>query len=313
MLKYVAVAAALKTMSAGPQMRRFYRMLGNQAGNRRRMAGPVPGFYMDRVRRVVRLTSQHPIVRDGDRILELGTGWLHWEAMTLRLLFDIEAVLFDVWDNRQLGGLKHYAGQLLPLLRDGLDLTPAQRSRAIPLAEKILRVESFDELYSLLAFRYVVHPDGSLGQFADQSFQLVVSGGVVEHVKRETLPRLFAESNRVLQPGGWMLHSIDTSDHLSHYDASVCKKKYLSYSEPTWKYLFENEVQYINRVQRGEWLALFQNAGFELVEEESRQVDITGLKLAPRWATMPPHDLASTVVRVALRKSGGPARSETAQ
>jgi hypothetical protein len=72
-------------------------------------------------------------------------------------------------------------------------------------------------------------------------------------------------------------------------------------------------VQYINGVQRGDWLALFENAGFELVEEESRQVDITGLKLAPRWAAMPPHDLASTVVRVALRKRSGHASTETAQ
>ena len=32
--------------------------------------------------------------------------------MTLRLFYDIKAVLFDVWDNRQLGGLKNYIRQL---------------------------------------------------------------------------------------------------------------------------------------------------------------------------------------------------------
>ena len=65
----------------------------------------------------------------------------------------IEAVLFDVWDNRQLGGLKNYVGQLIPLLKDGLELTPTQRSRAVAIAEKVVKVESFDELYRLLNFQ----------------------------------------------------------------------------------------------------------------------------------------------------------------
>ena len=127
MVKYISVAAALKAFSAGPQMRGLYRKLGNRAGNSRRMSGPMPRYYIDRVERVLRILSQHKIVRDGDRVIELGTGWLHWEALTLRLLVDVEAVLFDVWDNRQLGGLKNYVNQLLPLLKNGLDLTPAQR------------------------------------------------------------------------------------------------------------------------------------------------------------------------------------------
>lgn len=302
MVKYVAAAAALKAFSAGPQMRSLYRSLGNRVGNSRRMSGPMPGYYVDRVKRVLRLLSLHGFIRDGDRIIELGTGWLHWEALTLRLLFDVEAVLFDVWDNRQLGGLKNYVGQLVPLLKDGLDLSRAQRRRAVAIAEQVVRVDSFEELYALLNFTYVIDSEGSLRQFPENAFQLVVSGGVLEHVKREGLAELADATYRILKPGGWALHSIDSSDHLSHYDESVCKKKYLSYSESTWKYLFANEVQYINRMQRGEWLELFAASGFQMVEEDSRQVNINGLKVAPRWAQMDPGDLASTVLRVALQK-----------
>ena len=76
----------------------------------------MPGYYPDRVKRMLRLQKNYNIVHHGDRILELGTGWLRWEALTLRLFYDIEAVLFDVWDNRQLGGLKNYLRQLRPLL-----------------------------------------------------------------------------------------------------------------------------------------------------------------------------------------------------
>ncbi len=145
-------------------------------GNKRRGAGPIPGYYLERVKRMLQLQRKHGIVRDGDRVLELGTGWLHWEALTLRLFYDIEAVLFDVWDNRQLGGLKNYVRQLGLMLDDGFDLSASELKRARFLIEAILRVESFDELYKLLGFEYVVESCGSLSQFPHNSFQLVVSG-----------------------------------------------------------------------------------------------------------------------------------------
>jgi SAM-dependent methyltransferase len=263
----------------------------------------MPDYYVERVRRMIRLTRQHDIIRNGDRLIELGTGWLHWEALTLRLIFDIEAVLFDVWDNRQLGGLKNYLRQLGPMLSVGMGLSSPQLQRAQSLINHILRVESFTDLYRLLAFEYVVDGSGSLKRFRDESFQLIVSGGVLEHVKRDTLPRVIAETRRILRPGGWALHSIDTSDHLSHYDSRLSKKLYLSISEPTWKLLFENEVQYINRVQRGDWLELFNSNGFELIDEDSRRADISGLTLAKRYLLMEKRDLECTVLRLAMKGS----------
>jgi SAM-dependent methyltransferase len=301
MVKYVTTAVALKCFSSSPLMRNLYRKLGNAVGNKRRSSEAMPGYYADRVKRMLRLQKQHNIVSNGDRILELGTGWLHWEALTLRLFYDIEAVLFDVWDNRQLGGLKNYVRQLGPMLSDGFGLTSEELTRAQSLVGDILKVESFSELYGLLGFEYVVESSGSLRQFSDKSFQLVASGGVLEHVKREGLPLLIAETKRILKPGGWAVHSIDTADHLEHYDRTVSPKLYLSFSEAKWKRLCENEVQYINRMQRGEWLALFRAHGFELIEEEVRRVDIGRLRLAERFADMDKGDLECTVLRLALK------------
>jgi len=163
-------------------------------------------------------------------------------------------------------------------------------------------VASFEELYRLLGFEYVVESTGSLSRFRDDSFQLVVSGGVLEHVHRAALPELTKATYRILKPGGWAVHSIDTSDHLSHYDASVSKKRYIGFSESTWRFVCDNDVQAINRVQRGEWLELFKSAGFNLKEEEYREVDISQLKIAPRFAGMDRRDLATTTVRLTLRK-----------
>jgi SAM-dependent methyltransferase len=252
---------------------------------------------------MLRLQKQYHIVRDGDRILELGTGWLHWEALTLRLFYNVEAVLLDVWDNRQLDGLKNYVRQLGQLLDNHFGLSAPELRRAQSLIEMIVKVGSFAELYKILGFEYVVESAGRLSQFPNDSFQLVVSGGVLEHIKRESLPMLIGETRRILKSGGWAVHSIDTADHLEHYDRSVSPKKYLSFSEETWARLFENEVQYINRMQRGEWLELFRANGFELVEEETRRVDISNIKLATRYAHMHKEDLECTVLKVALRKT----------
>jgi SAM-dependent methyltransferase len=251
---------------------------------------------------MLRLQKKHKIVRNGDRILELGTGWLHWEALTLRLFYDIEAVLFDVWDNRQLGGLKNYLRQLRGLLDSDFGLSAAESKRAQSIIDQVLPVTSFAELYELLGFDYVVESSGSLKQFSSDSFQLVVSGGVLEHVKRDALPMLSRETARILKPGGWAVHSIDTADHLEHYDRKVSPKMYLSFSDDTWNRLFENEVQYINRMQRGEWLELFKANGFDVIEEESRRVDISKLRLADRYKKMERSDLECTVLKVALRK-----------
>jgi SAM-dependent methyltransferase len=301
MLKYIITAMALKVFSSNSLARGQYRKLGNSLGGTRRRTELMPGYYPERLKRMLRLQRQHNIVRDGDRILELGTGWLHWEALTLRLFVDIEAVLFDVWDNRQLQGLKNYLQQLRPLLNDGFGLSEAELRRAHSLIEAIIMVESFDDLYNLLGFRYVVESAGSLSQFPAHSFKLVVSAGVLEHVRRDAVPTLIEETQRVLKPGGWALHSIDTSDHLAHYDSTVSRKMYLRFSEWTWRCLFENEVQYINRVQREDWLALFRSNGFQLVEEKDQYVDITGLKLAKRYLHMQRRDLECAVLRLALR------------
>jgi len=304
MLRYILTASVLKCFSMGSWMPRLYRKLGNVGGGRRRGSGPIPTYYLERVRRMLRLQKQYSLVHGGDRILELGTGWMHWEALTTRLFYDTQAFLFDVWDNRQLNGLKNYAAQLEAILSNhGFDVSPKELIRARTIIQQISKTNSFDELYRLLNFTYYVNSSGSLEEIPSHLFKLVVSGGVLEHVKREAVPSLLAEMHRVLEPGGWALHSVDTQDHLSHYDPTVSKKLYLTCSEWKWKYLYENSIQYVNRIQRGEWLDLFRTAGFILVDEDSWNVDIGPLKLAARYANMDRRDLECGVLRVLFRKA----------
>jgi hypothetical protein len=122
----------------------------------------MPDFYVSRIENTLKLSKTFGIPADGVRVLELGTGWLHWEAVTTSLFFDVTGVLYDVWDNRQLNGLKNYLRQLAPRLED-LDIDPARRSRAKALIARIEPMSDYRPLYELLGFQYVVDEAGVLG------------------------------------------------------------------------------------------------------------------------------------------------------
>jgi SAM-dependent methyltransferase len=303
MRRYLAVAVGLKAFSSCGPMRRAYRALGNQRGGRERACGRMPDYYLERVKEMLQLARTYGMAKDGGRVLELGTGWLHWEAVTMRLFFDVEAVLFDVWDNRQLLGMKNYLQQLRARLPEVKDVvSPSQLARAYDQIDVALGVAGFEELYRRFGFQYVIDGSGSLDQFPAESFDLVVSRGVLEHVGRDIASSLVENSVRILRPGGWALHSINIEDHLANYDSTVHRKFYLEFPEWLWKIIGQNEVQYINRLQRAEWVNIFLLSGLELADERGAKVDLNGLKLAARYRQMDREDLQHTFVRLLLKK-----------
>ena len=271
MVKYVSAAVALKLFSCGAPAKKAYRALGNLIGGRRRRDSPMPEFYLERLKWKADLCRKYDILRNGDRVLELGTGWVHWEALTLSLFWDIEAVLYDVWDNRQLGALKCYLRQVDQAFNDGYKIEGVDLNRARRLIKTILACESFEELYDLLSFRYVVDPTGSLAQ-VQGAFRLIVSAGVFEHIYSDGLAEFIHHWAQLMSPGAFALHSINTADHLIQYDPSVSPKQYLAYGDRVWKMFFQNDVQYVNRVQRCEWLEMFTKEGLTVREETGNYV-----------------------------------------
>jgi hypothetical protein len=302
MLKYIAVAAGLKFFSLNPLTKRVYRAMGNSLGGRQRATARMPDYYLQRIKWKTDLCRKYNMLQPGDSVLELGTGWVHWEAVTLRLFYDVQVVCYDVWDNRQLSPLKSFLTQVDAAFDGGYRLDGMDVARARRLIRDILEVNSFEELYRLLGFRYVVDAAGSMKSLENETFQLVMSGGVFEHIYREILPDSIAGWTRLMRPGAFAIHTINISDHLYLYDRSVCPKQYLGFSERVWKRFFENDVQYINRVQRGEWLGLFERAGLMLREESGTYADLGGLKIDERYASMDAHDLSCTHLEVVLQK-----------
>lgn len=300
-IKYVLTAAILKLSSISP---RFYRSLGNIIGAKKRVRAGLPKYYPRRAKQFLTWCEKHRALRDGDKVLEIGTGWVHWESIVIRLFYDVEATLFDVWDNRQLEALKRYLGQLEGLIGQEIDMDEIQKQRIHRLIQVILKADSFDDLYQSLGFQYVIDERGTLDQFQDESFNFIYSYNVLQHVDRSIVSKLTQDFYRVLKPGAFSIHGIDLGDQLAYFAGTrnMSKKNYLRYSDETWRRYFENRVLYFNRIQCPEWLNLFHKAGLELIEEETRSCNIDTIKVAKIYKHLERRDLECKTLIVVHRK-----------
>src|SRR4051812_5078137 len=111
MLRYILAAQALRLFSLNAATKRLYRALGNRIGGRGRKRG-LPGHYLSRADGNLAQLERAGGIRDGLQLMEIGTGWAHWEALFVRCFYDVRVVLMDVWDNRQFGGFLAYAAEL---------------------------------------------------------------------------------------------------------------------------------------------------------------------------------------------------------
>jgi hypothetical protein len=303
MIRYHLAALALKAFSCCKPARSIYRGLGNSLGARKRTVDKMPPYYFERAQRNVAWYLKYGPLRADDLVLELGTGWVHWEALTLRLFFDFQAVLYDVWDNRQLSALKSFVLQLEERFGQKGFLQGCDFDRARTLIRKIKSVDTFDDLYGILGFRYVLDTAGLMECLPRDTFRLAISAGVLEHIPAATAPQFVSNMASLLVKGGLGIHGINISDHLSMYDSSASAKQYLTYSESQWKRWFENDVQYFNRIQRSDWLQMFAHAGFILLEEGGSSADVTGLGVHPRYHGLSREDIECTTLVLVVRKT----------
>jgi SAM-dependent methyltransferase len=285
MIRYLGIASLLKLFSVNPQLKMIYRRFGNLIEQDEKNLFDT---YLPRSELLLDLCRRYNVVKTGDSILELGTGWYHWYSLYLRLHYDVKITMFDVWDNRRFNSMKTLISQIQP---------------SNPIISGILRVQSFDELYESLNLKYVIDKGGSLSRFPSEKFNCIFSFHTLEHVHRSEIHKEISEFNRVLNPGGFSIHQIGLDDHLSHYDNKESAKKYLEFPDKTWKRLFENDVQYFNRMQASDWLTLFKNSGFTLIEQKPIMYSLKGMKVSREFQHYSKEDIACAGLTVVHKKN----------
>jgi len=200
MISYYTAAIALKTFSISPLTLKLYRKIGNIVGQKNRATGPMPNYYVERAKKMLKLSEKFGIINDGSKILEIGTGWLHWEGIVSKLFFDVTGVLYDVWDNRQLSGIKNYLAQLEKHL-DLFDISSVKIQHAKQTIKTIKSANSFEELYKIIDFDYIIEKEGTLETVKKSKFDYIVSAGVFEHIERSQAHLLISKIADLLHSG----------------------------------------------------------------------------------------------------------------
>lgn len=92
----------------------------------------------------------------------------------------------------------------------------------------------------------------------------IVSIDVLEHVNRDEVEGMIHQMYDVIKKNGIMFHRIDMRDHYNFNKPFLFHK----YKEDTWNKLTRENVSYTNRLGYLEYMQMFINAGFELVDEK---------------------------------------------
>jgi cyclopropane fatty-acyl-phospholipid synthase-like methyltransferase len=299
-MNYYLASRALKAVSATETTRRLYRLAGNMKRDYLRTDSPIDWKYFFRTGGFLDFVSKTVSLEDGMSVLEMGTGWVHWESLILRNCVDCDIVLYDVWDNRSFRKFQSYARQLSdPNVRHRLGLSDSRRE----LMERVAASASIEEAYAILGFNYHLDPTGSLAGLPEKRFDFLMSSDVGEHLPAGNLEEILARTFDVLKPGGWAYHQIVLADHLTIYAPSAHPKEYLRFDKSYYNTALLSGIQYINLLQIPEWLELFEQAGFEtFAMKRSGMSDISALDVHSSWRHLSSEDLGCTIVQFLLRR-----------
>jgi SAM-dependent methyltransferase len=226
--------------------------------------------------------------------LELGTGWFPIIPVGLALAGASAVYTVDMYDltdrERTLQTLERFAA----LLDSGRLALPDAHAGA--RARELLRQArgmSGHELLAALGIRAIIGDARAL-ELPSASLDLICSNNTLEHIPAHVIAGMLAEFRRLLRPPGVMSHFIDMADHYALFDRGITRYNFLRYPEPTWR-LFNNGLQYQNRLRLPDFRALHEQRGFEVLEEENRREPLEvlrSIRLAERFAGYGEDDLA---------------------
>jgi SAM-dependent methyltransferase len=123
---------------------------------------------------------------------------------------------------------------------------------------------SWEELERYWSIDYRAPTDARVTGMESNTIDCAVSVETLEHIPRDDILKILNELRRILRPDGIALMQIDYGDHFKGFDPSISSFNFLTYSEEYWR-PFQSRFQYVNRLRHSEYLALFENAGFEVI------------------------------------------------
>jgi SAM-dependent methyltransferase len=252
------------------------------------------------------LRLQWPL--EGCRYVEIGTGWYPTLPVCFYLVggakcstYDLSRLLDSELTQRMLARLEAHLAAIAAKTNVSEQLL---RERLAHLRE----AADFDEFCSRSGMEYHAPADAAATALPTGSVDVVFSNSVLEHVTKDALDALMFETRRILRPGGLAVHSVNCGDHYAYFDRTLSPINYLRYTESRWR-LWNNDLQYQNRLRPDDFLASARRAGLELVLNLQRPraellANFEPLHIAPEFRHYSREQLCTTSVDFVAKTPG---------
>ena len=231
--------------------------------------------------------------------IELGTGWLPIVPIALALCGIRQIYSVDISPltrpNLVRDTLQYFITYIeegrihehLPIKNMDVDL--------LKQAQAILDATSIEDALKHLNIITIV-TDARYTDFEADSIEYFVSNSTMEHIPPEILNGILQEFYRIGTNKALHSHLIDMSDHYSHFDKSITPYNFLKFEDNVWR-LFNNSLQYQNRLRITDYRQIHTETGFEILLEKnsnSRQEQLNQIQLADRFKSYAHEDLIVT-------------------
>jgi SAM-dependent methyltransferase len=175
----------------------------------------------------------------------------------------------------------------LDLVRD------AARHIAVAHGQPAPHIASWRDLRTACRVYYRAPADARATALPAHSIDCVTSWSTLQHIPVADIVAILRESRRILKPGGVAIMKIHYEDMYARDDALLSPFQFLCYSDEEWA-SFNSALHYQNRMRHSQCVALFEEAGFEIVYEETKREQIDDgvlARLASPFRSLDPDDV----------------------
>jgi hypothetical protein len=296
-----------KVLGVLPGGERAHYWLQKSAGGLRKFSAECDAKLED-FRLMVGHLRTAGVAIEGTRFLEVGTGWYPTFPFCLYLLGARRVETFDLNPHLKpelVGAFLNHLNLKVPALAElgGRDSTEVLDRFAL-LARRIQLGASL-ETATDGCVRYHAPADAAKTGLDRGSVDVVFSNSVLEHVPGPAIGAMFAESARILPPGGVMFHSVNCGDHYAYTDRTINQLHYLRFSDSEWQ-RWNNAFLYQNRLRAQDFTAMARDAGFAVEIDTSRPHpdrlrQLEAIMVDPGFARYPREQLAITSIDFVAR------------
>lgn len=208
-----------------------------------------------------RMAERHGISFKSRTVLEIGSGWFPIFSILFALYGAEKVILTDItasMDDETFDEAVAFLPQAAAILVEEGEISAEDAQHISSAVPNISTSKN--------RFEYIApfDPEKYTG-----SSDFIISRTVIEHIAEQELRPTMTAFRNLLLPGGYMLHAIDNSDHLSHGQMNISPVNFLTIPKGLWDLI--NSISYPqNRLRHSNYKKLFSECGCEVVEAQGR-------------------------------------------